>query len=307
MTTRIRMAQLRHFLLVSEHGSYRKTAARVFRSQSAVSRSIQSLEAGLGGGLFQVDDRAEPTPLGRACLPIVRDLVEHFDRAVDCMVRLAAAEHGSLSIGGTSTAATRFLPAVIAAFRRELPLVELRVVDDNSVKLRKMVRLGELDLAVCSPEPDDARLSYRSLACDAFGFVCQSTHPLASRPVLTWDDIRGEPLIRTVVHDQLIGTVGDELLARMTLSVSNMISLWALLRAGVGVTVLPVLSAPDPGSGLVYIPLEAPVLHRNMGLIRLVDGNDTPPLRLFESIVAAHFDALATPGVCIGERPSSAT
>lgn len=65
----LNLAQLRAFRLVAEMGSATRAAAALFRAQSAVTRSVQELEAALGEPLF---DRGPsgmlPTPVGRAVL-----------------------------------------------------------------------------------------------------------------------------------------------------------------------------------------------------------------------------------------------
>jgi len=293
----VSIVQLKYFLLVAESASYRQAAERAHRSQSAISRAIQELEQRLGARLLNESNRVSLTPAGQACLPIVRDLVQHFDRAVESIRHSLASTHGVLSIGGTSTAATRLLPSIVRAFRERFPLVELRLVDDNSVKLRDMVRSGELDWALCSLLTPDPQLSFLPLMSDPFGFVCGRRHPLAARKSLAWKEIADQPLIRTTVHDHLLGTPAQALLDRSKLSVSTMISVWALLRAGEGVTVLPAHSAPEPETGLVFIPLRAPVLRRSMGLLKLVDGHVTPASQAFEEVAREQFRRLSGKGL----------
>ncbi|WP_144141319.1 LysR family transcriptional regulator [Paraburkholderia sp. BCC1884] len=68
-TELLNLAQLRAFRLVAEMGSATRAATALFRAQSAVTRSVQELEAALGEPLF---DRGPsgmlPTPVGRAVL-----------------------------------------------------------------------------------------------------------------------------------------------------------------------------------------------------------------------------------------------
>jgi DNA-binding transcriptional LysR family regulator len=290
----VTIAQLKHFLLVADTANYRQAAERACRSQSAISRSVQELEQRLGTRLFEGAHRVNLSPAGNACLPVARDLVERFDRALAVMDDILSAEHGTLSVGSTFTAATRLMPDIVSAFRKQHPRVDLRLVDDNSSKLRDMVKSGELDWALCSlPEPDP-KLAFVTMLADPFGFVCTTSHPFADRAVLRWSDLTQQPLIRTTVHDQLRNTVAQPLLDQSTLFVSTMISVWALLKAGEGVTVLPLHSAPEPGNGLVYIPLHEPVLQRTMGLLRLADGNVTVASRAFEVVATAYFRRLAS-------------
>jgi DNA-binding transcriptional LysR family regulator len=61
----LRLAQLRHFLLVVETKNYRTAARRAFKSQPAFSQSIRQLEARLGQPLFEKTARTTRTSSAR--------------------------------------------------------------------------------------------------------------------------------------------------------------------------------------------------------------------------------------------------
>ena len=65
----LNIAQLRAFKLVADTGSATRAASALFRAQSAVTRSVQELEAALGEPLFDRKPSGMlPTPVGRAVL-----------------------------------------------------------------------------------------------------------------------------------------------------------------------------------------------------------------------------------------------
>ncbi|MFZ9430049.1 MAG: LysR family transcriptional regulator [Burkholderiaceae bacterium] len=70
------LVQLRHFVALAEAGSFSKAAGRVFLTQPALSRSIQSLEDEWGAPLFdRVGRRIELTTYGREAQPRARRLL----------------------------------------------------------------------------------------------------------------------------------------------------------------------------------------------------------------------------------------
>jgi hypothetical protein len=75
MLDRLTLDQLRILVAVEEEGSFSSAARRLGRVQSAVSQSVQALEATLGVALF---DRSERTPklsdAGRALLADARQV-----------------------------------------------------------------------------------------------------------------------------------------------------------------------------------------------------------------------------------------
>jgi LysR family transcriptional regulator of gallate degradation len=93
----LNLAQLRAFRLVAEMGSATRAAAALFRAQSAVTRSVQELEAALGEALF---DRGPsgmmPTPVGRAVLQrCERIFAELEELAQWCTARQARRRPGA--------------------------------------------------------------------------------------------------------------------------------------------------------------------------------------------------------------------
>ncbi|NCW86539.1 MAG: LysR family transcriptional regulator [Oxalobacteraceae bacterium] len=67
---------LRHLLAIAETGSFSRAADRTYITQSALSRSIQSLEEELGGALIdRIGKKNELTPLGHEVVAQAQGLV----------------------------------------------------------------------------------------------------------------------------------------------------------------------------------------------------------------------------------------
>ncbi|MCA1769313.1 MAG: LysR family transcriptional regulator [Halomonas sp.] len=77
----------------------------------------------------------------------------------------------------------------------------------------------------------------------------------------------GYVLIRNGTSRLLEGSPATELLEHSTLFISNMISLTAMLEAGIGITTLPRLAFQEEHARLRFVPLAAPRLERRIGLI----------------------------------------
>src|SRR3546814_8950832 len=80
MLDALTLDQIRTFVAVAEHGSFRAGAARLRRVQSGVSASIANLEAQLGIALFdRSGHRPALTPQGHALLANARDILLRVD------------------------------------------------------------------------------------------------------------------------------------------------------------------------------------------------------------------------------------
>ena len=157
--TGLGLRELRAVLAVAELGSFRRAAADLGYTQSALSHQVSALEAALGRSLFRRPGgrgQVQLTPAGEAvCRRARRALGE-----VDAMAADAEeAERGQtvrVRVGVSQTAAAEIMPPALRAFRDEYPGVEvvLSGIDDSSGA--DALRRGRLDLAfINNPEPDD--------------------------------------------------------------------------------------------------------------------------------------------------------
>jgi DNA-binding transcriptional LysR family regulator len=142
---------LRTFLTIAEAGSFTKGAARVYRSQSAVSLQIKRLEALLGSPVFERHARGVVlSPSGERLRPQALRVIELLDRAQSELssTRLA----GSLRVGIPDEYGETVLPQVIARFAQQHPLVELAVRCGFSADFPAALEQRELDVAVYALE-----------------------------------------------------------------------------------------------------------------------------------------------------------
>jgi DNA-binding transcriptional LysR family regulator len=289
------IAQLKHFLNVVDCGSFREAAARAHRSQPALSLSIKELEQRLGQRLFQRTKPPQLTPIAQDFLPVVRDLVAAYDRACESLARLAGGQSGSLSVASVMTATTNWLSEIVPEFTRKYPAVSVRVVDDNSANIEKMVAAGSIDFGICSQVTENALFAFEPLARDAFGLVCRNDHPLARRRRVQWDALQGQPLVGTTTHRSLDLRAHAVPLAHPAIYVENISAVLALLARGTHITVLPALAVPPYATGLTFVRLVNPTAERELGILTLRGGAPRPPAAAMLAMLRARAKTQGTP------------
>ncbi|RZS85121.1 LysR family transcriptional regulator [Pigmentiphaga kullae] len=277
MLAEIPIAQLRVFLHVLDAKSYRVAADKVLRSQPAVSKIIQLLEEKLGAPLFEADRRTTPTAFGKVCEPLARELVKHHDRIVETLLSQSRQHAGTLTLASIGSFATNWVPALIKDFIGRHPGAAVRLIDDNSENIHRMVLSGEVDFGLSSEISITPGLDFIPLMTDAFGLVCHASHPLARRGRLEWSVLADLPLIGTTAHRELNGTPEAKWLDHCWFHVSNMMTLSAMLSSQVGVTILPRLAVPAFAKDLRFVPLVRPGRHRRIGIVK-VKSQTLPPL-----------------------------
>jgi DNA-binding transcriptional LysR family regulator len=139
---------LRSFVAIAEEKSFTRAAARVGRTQSAVSLQMQRLEGVLGqtvivrgkGGSIELNQDGQYL-LGRA-----RELLALNDDIMRSM--RAAPVHGTVRLGFPAELSARFLPRILDRFAHVAPAVEVEVEIAASCLLALKLKDAELDLAL---------------------------------------------------------------------------------------------------------------------------------------------------------------
>lgn len=145
--------ELRHFLLVIEHGTLTGAARAAHLSQPALTASIQRLERRFDARLLHRGRRgAEATAEGLALVPHARAALAAVDDARRAVAEVAGLAGGEVRLGGGATACTYLLPGVLARFRARYPKVRISLREGFPDGLREMLRAGALDLAVVTGE-----------------------------------------------------------------------------------------------------------------------------------------------------------
>ncbi|MZF87871.1 LysR family transcriptional regulator [Streptomyces sp. SID5643] len=144
---------LRLFLTVADELHFGRAAARLYITQSALSRQVRTLEQHLGVALFERDSRTVSlTPAGRDLLPRCRAAVEAM-----AQVRHAAASHrrrvgGQLVLGAIGAEASMpYAHAVLTELRGRHPDITVTVRSLGFAAQFRSVICGEVDAAFLWP------------------------------------------------------------------------------------------------------------------------------------------------------------
>jgi len=284
---------LRYFVLIAETGSFKTAAEKLHRSQPAVSLAVKQLEGLLGQPLFEPAERTRLTAFGQACLPVAKDFLRFQERTFDTLLRLVNNEFGSITLACVPTAATHLIPEVLPQFIGIYPGVDLRLLDDNSRSIERMVLAEEADFGICSHFVEDGRLTADLIMEDEYGLVVNATHPLARRRSLRWDEVMTLPLLGSAAHQQLAYYADAPSLPTPHVFISNMISLLSLLERGIGAAVLARLAIPPHYEGqLRFVPIVSPRIQRKLVLLKLAKRSLSVPARHLVDLIRARANGL---------------
>lgn len=145
--------ELRHLLLIVEHGTFTEAARHAHLSQPALSASVRRLEEAFGARLLHRGrDGARLTAAGEALVPRVRASLAALDDGRRAVAEVMGLRAGEVRLGAGTTATTYLLPPVLARFRQEHPQIRYLLRETTTDEALAALERGELDLAVVTAE-----------------------------------------------------------------------------------------------------------------------------------------------------------
>lgn len=190
--------QLEYFIAVAELQSFRRAAARLYVSQSAISQQLKSLEHELGCRLLNRDNHSVSlTSAGRAFLEDSRDVLTRLDDAKKRATLAGSGPEGELGIGYVKGYERTDLPDMLSEFRGRYPSVRLSLMRENVSELYEALRDERIDLAInllYDPDSMDG-IEFQLLRRYPLKAVLPVSHPLALRTSIEMADLDGEPLV----------------------------------------------------------------------------------------------------------------
>ena len=130
--------QLKILQMVSNQGSFKKAAEKLYISQPAVSLQIQSLEKQLNTALFYRDKRkARLTETGQLLVKYCNRILNLCEETCRAITELQTLESGTLVIGASQTTGTYLMPRLIGIFRHKYPQISVELQIHSTRKRKK--------------------------------------------------------------------------------------------------------------------------------------------------------------------------
>ncbi|WP_436771400.1 LysR family transcriptional regulator, partial [Yinghuangia sp. YIM S09857] len=273
------LRQLEYLVAVVDEAGFTKAAARLHVAQPGVSAQIRQLERELGHELLDRSGRTvRPTRAGEAVLPYARAALENAAAVRLVADELAGLVRGRVALGTIPSRPLSELPAMLAAFHRSHPGVEITLAEDRSDLLLAAVRAGRLDLAVVGVAGErPPGLGGEVITEQEMAAAVPPDHALAKRRTMPLRALRDVALVclsrGSGIRAALEQACADAgFTPRVAFEAGDPHVVAELAAQGLGVGVLPGAFAAAHPSGLRAVALTpAPV-----GRIELVWRDDAP-------------------------------
>ncbi|WP_300708120.1 LysR family transcriptional regulator [Limnohabitans sp.] len=263
------------FLVLAETGSFRRTAAQVHLSQSAVSGVVARLEESLGTRLFDRTTRSvHLTAAGQVFVEQAKLLNAQTHEAVQRVLHITQIQSGKVSLAALPSLAATVVPRVMARYAEQHPDIALQLHDTLSGPAFDLVRAGTVDFALTAANPDYADLDYTPLSADGFVLLIPLNHRLAKgKTPLNWLQVAelthiSMPLPASVRQYANAAFIEHRIAFQPRYEVEHIATIHAMVKAGLGVAALPELAAAFvQQDGVVSRRLTGPDIQRPLGVV----------------------------------------
>ena len=257
------LSQLRCFVAVAEELHFGRAAKRLHMTQPPLSRQVRMLEHQIGTSLFERSNRVvKLTAAGRNFLPDAARILRLSEEIEITARRTALGAEGTLAIGFTATVGYGKLPALVNTVRMASPGIRLTLKEMVSSAQREAIEGGQIDVGLLRPNIEHAELV--TLPCTREALMLAIPESAArdwpSKPTL--NDCNGRPLVMYSPYEaryfhQLLGGLFERARAvpNIVEYVSQIHSMLALVRAGLGAALIPASASVLQFQGVIYRPI----------------------------------------------------
>jgi DNA-binding transcriptional LysR family regulator len=111
------------------------------------------------------------------------------------MADVSGLKRGKILVGGSSSAASSFLPVAVQTFKSKHPGIEVVLKIERSESLERKLIEGELDAAIMGRHPRSPVLKAQSYREDEIVAIAPPHHPLVKRRSVPLNLVARQPLI----------------------------------------------------------------------------------------------------------------
>lgn len=267
--TSVSLRQFEVFVAVVDEGGFVAAADSLGITQSSVSHALASLERIAGGMLVERRQPATLTPFGTAVLDHARAALASARAfsAATASHRHDDAHTGTFSLAVSRTAARGLLPDLVKAWHVAFPNLEIDVYEGVGAELEDWLASGVVDAAILI---DPARLPDGALliATDTLHALVPVTDAVAARSAVRLKDLSHRPMLSCTAGCELYTKrvyAAEDVRFEPAQRIRDLTTLVSMVQAGLGISIVPSLSAALLPPSLTLVPVR-PTIERRLYL-----------------------------------------
>lgn len=241
------LSQLETFLTVVTERSFSRAAARLHRTQPAVSQVVRKLEEELGEPLFERASRdGTLTAAGEVLREYAERLLSLRNEAASALEEVRSLERGRLTLAANEYTCLYLLP-VLDEFRRQCPQISIMVQRSLASRIPDEVARRTAEIGIVSFQPDNDQLEAVAVYADDLIFVVHPKHVLAREKSVRVRDLGAENFIAHNVASPRRKLVEESFAKHRTplnigVELPSLEAIKRFVASGNGVALVPALS-----------------------------------------------------------------
>ena len=287
----------RALLSAIESGSLTNAANTLSYTQPGISLMISSLEKYLGVQLIiRTKSGILPSDNMKYLKSYIQDIITAEDKVREISAKINGIEIGTLRIGTFVSTSTQWLPNIIANFGKQHPCIDLRIYVGTCTDVQHWMDNNDIDIGITSL-PCYPGCDFIPLWDDPVLAVMSSTHPLAKHRAIDIHKLIEWPfIVPNEGADETVQMVfkSENIHPDIRFHIQGDLVTLAMIRQGLGVTVMPEMVTRLKTDGLALRPLKNHH-YRKLGIAVRSLENLTPSMHAFIHITQKYIDSLRAP------------
>lgn len=204
------LKHLSYFVDISKRESFTKAADDIYVSQSALSKSVKSLEQELNVTLIDRTSKSfNLTEEGRTLYVEGEKLLQYIDERQDEIIEKIHRSRRRLRIGVPPVISTVYFSQLLFRFIKQYPNIELEISEVGANIVQNQINAGNIDIGVVIlPIINTDNYHIIPAMSSDNALIVNKDHPLASRDEVDFKELEHEDFLildRTyMLHDRII-------------------------------------------------------------------------------------------------------
>ncbi|MED4352814.1 LysR family transcriptional regulator [Schinkia azotoformans] len=188
--------QLHYFIVAAEQEHMTKASEILSLSQSALSRSITSLEGELGVPLFDRKNRKILlNRYGKAFLEDAKKIVNQVEISRENLTELVHPDIGNIAISFVHSLGLSYIPTLLIDFQKSNPGHTLTLREDNAEVIVKDLLTNEVDFGFATQFKSFSDLVYHPIFKEKIVLITSWDHHLVNKKNIKMEDLTNEDFI----------------------------------------------------------------------------------------------------------------
>lgn len=190
-------SQIIGFYHTAKLGSFTRAAEATYKTQSALTHQVKSLETELNCLLFERIGKRKIrlTPAGEKFFEFAGALIEKYNYLIEDLNELKRLKKGQLKIAAPFTTLYHLLPTSIQKYVKLYPWIELTILDRSQQNVIDLIKEGDIDFGLVLESLIPKELTSIRWKKAEIVLMVPKNHPLTKEKQVKLEQVAQYPLI----------------------------------------------------------------------------------------------------------------